>query len=205
MQRTFIHTSAYTCVHNSNLRSRCSCRAGTVGAGAGCRRSRWARRSWLGDPLTSLYSVVACSLYPCTFLCCFALSVVSLLALPVLFVYWCCSLSCCWRPALSVPALGRFQMVTAGSCESGVAACRGAALSCFSRENAQWVAGGCWLVLWGSFLGLSVVCAVQGDTAFTKAGKNGDEALLNQLIALDANVCAKDVIYCVLCLCLSSI
>ena len=35
-------------------------------------------------------------------------------ALPVLFVYWCCSLSCCWRPVLSVPALGGFQEVTAG-------------------------------------------------------------------------------------------
>jgi hypothetical protein len=72
----------------------------------------------------------------------------------------------------------------------------GAALCCFSRENAQWVAGGCWLVLWGSVLGLSVLCAVQGDTALIKAAKKGDEALLNQLIAVDANVCAKNVIYC---------
>jgi hypothetical protein len=31
--------------------------------------------------LLSLYSVVACSLYPCSFVCSFALSVVSLLAL----------------------------------------------------------------------------------------------------------------------------
>jgi hypothetical protein len=143
MQRSFIYTSAYTCAHNSKLRSRCSCRAGTVGAGACCRRSRWAWRSWQGDPLTTLNSVVACSLYPCSLLCCFALSVVSLLALPVLFVYWCCSLSCCWQPVLSVPALGGFKMVTAGLHESGVADFRGAALCCFSRENAQWVAGGC--------------------------------------------------------------
>jgi hypothetical protein len=58
---------------------------------------------------------------------------------------------------LSVPALGGFQMVTAGACESGVACCKGplcavlaermhgAALCCFNRENSQWVAGGCGL------------------------------------------------------------
>ena len=90
-----------------------------------------------------LLACILLSLVRCTLaLCSFAMSVVSLLALPVLFVYWCCSLSCCWRPVLSVPALGGFQEVTAGACESGVAGCRGAALCCFSRENAQWVAGG---------------------------------------------------------------
>ena len=72
-------------------------------------------------------------------------------------------------------------------------------------EKALWVAGGCWLVLLGSVLGLNVFCAVQGDTALMKAAKKGDEALLNQLITVDANVCAINVIYCVLCLCLSSI
>jgi hypothetical protein len=57
-------------------------------------------------------------------------------------------------------------------------------------------------VLRGSVLGLSVLCAVQGDTALTKAAEQGDAALLNQLIAVDANVCAKNVIYCS-CACLS--
>ena len=77
-------------------------------------------------------------LFRCTLsLCLFALSVVSLLASPVLFVYSCRSLSCCWRPVLSVPALGGFQKVTAGACENGVASCRGAAPCCFSRENAR--------------------------------------------------------------------
>ena len=57
----------------------------------------------------------------------------------------------------------------------------------------------------GSVLGLSVLCAVQGDTALIKAAKKGDDALLNQLIAVDANVCAINVIYCVWWLCLSSI
>ena len=57
-------------------------------------------------------------------------------------------------------------------------------------------------VLWGSVLGLSVLCAVQGDTALIKAAENGDEALLNQLIAVNANVCAKNVIYCS-CACVS--
>ena len=51
-------------------------------------------------------------------------------------------------------------------------------------------------MLWGSVLGLSVLCAVQGNTALMKAAENGDEALLNQLIAVNANVCAKNVIYC---------
>ncbi len=51
-------------------------------------------------------------------------------------------------------------------------------------------------VLWGNVLGLSVLCAVQGDTALMKAAKQGDEALLKQLIAVDANVCAINVIYC---------
>jgi hypothetical protein len=53
-------------------------------------------------------------------------------------------------------------------------------------------------VLWESVLGLSVLCAVQGNTALIKAAKNGDEALLNQLIAVNANVCASNtnVIYC---------
>ncbi len=60
-------------------------------------------------------------------------------------------------------------------------------------------------VLWGSVLGLNVLCAVQGDTALMIAAKLGDEALLNQLIAVDANVSATNVIYCVLCLCLSSV
>jgi hypothetical protein len=73
----------------------------------------------------------------------------------------------------------------------------GAALCCFSRENAQWVAAGLLAVLWGSVLGLSVLCALQGDTALMKATQNGDEALLNQLIAVNANVCAlnANVIY----------
>ncbi len=82
-------------------------------------------------------------------LCLFALSVFSLLALPVLFVYWCCSLSCCWRPVLFVPALGGFQEVAAGRARAvwrvvegpfyAVLAERrhGAALCCFSRENAR--------------------------------------------------------------------
>ena len=51
-------------------------------------------------------------------------------------------------------------------------------------------------VLWESVLGLSVLCAVQGDTALINAAAQGDEALLNQLIAVEANVCAKNVIYC---------
>jgi len=56
--------------------------------------------------------------------------------------------------------------------------------------------------LWGSVLGLSVLCAVQGDTALIKAAAQGDEALLSQLIAVEANVCAKNVIYCS-CACVS--
>jgi hypothetical protein len=80
-----------------------------------------------------LLSLVRCSLA----LCLFVLSVVSLLALPVFFVYWCYSFFCCWRPVLSVPALGGFQMVTAGACDSGVAGCRGAAVCCVNRENAR--------------------------------------------------------------------
>jgi hypothetical protein len=86
-----------------------------------------------------LLPCILLSLVHCTVaLCSFALSVVSLLAL----LYLCslfirCYLSCCWRPVLSVPALGGFQEVTAGACESGVAGCRGAALCCFSRENAR--------------------------------------------------------------------
>ena len=60
-------------------------------------------------------------------------------------------------------------------------------------------------MLWGSVLGLSVLCAVQGNTALIKAAAQGDAALLNQLIAVDANVCATNVIFCVLCLRLSSI
>ena len=84
----------------------------------------------------------------------------------------------------------------------------GAALCCFSRENGrcrsvlfysrECTVGcrGLLAVLWGSVLGLSVLCAVQGDTALMNAVDQGDEALLNQLIAVDANVCAKDVIYC---------
>jgi hypothetical protein len=57
-------------------------------------------------------------------------------------------------------------------------------------------------VVWGSVLGLSVLCALQGDTALIKAAENGDAALLNQLIAVNANVCAKNVIYCS-CVCVS--
>jgi len=56
--------------------------------------------------------------------------------------------------------------------------------------------------LWGSVLGLSVLCAVQGNTALMKAAAQGDAALLNQLIAVNANVCAKNVIYCS-CVCVS--
>jgi len=57
--------------------------------------------------------------------------------------------------------------------------------------------------LWGSVLGLlSVLCAVQGDTALIKAAAQGNAALLNQLIAVNANVCAKNVIYCS-CACVS--
>jgi hypothetical protein len=56
--------------------------------------------------------------------------------------------------------------------------------------------------LWASVLGLSVLCAVQGDTALIKAAAQGDEALLNQLIAVEANVCAENVIYCS-CACVS--
>ncbi len=51
-------------------------------------------------------------------------------------------------------------------------------------------------MLWGSVLGLSVLFAVQGDTALIEAAAQGDEALLNQLIAVDANVCAQNVVYC---------
>ena len=84
----------------------------------------------------------------------------------------------------------------------------GAALCCFSRENARCCSvlfkprectvgcRGLLAVLWGSVLGLSVLCAVQGNTALMKAAAQGNEALLNQLIAVDANVCAKNVIYC---------
>ena len=59
-------------------------------------------------------------------------------------------------------------------------------------------------VVWGSVLGLSVLCAVQGDTALMKAAAQGDEALLNQLIAVNANLCATNtkVIYCS-CACVS--
>ena len=57
-------------------------------------------------------------------------------------------------------------------------------------------------MLWGRVLGLSVLCAVQGNTALMKAAARGDEALLNQLIAVDANVCAENVIYCS-CACVS--
>ena len=57
-------------------------------------------------------------------------------------------------------------------------------------------------VLWGSVLGLSVLCAVQGDTALITAADKGDVARLNQLIAGSANVGAKNVIYCS-CACVS--
>jgi hypothetical protein len=57
-------------------------------------------------------------------------------------------------------------------------------------------------VLWGSVVGLRVLCAVQGDTALIKAAAQGDKALLNQLIAVNANVRATNVIYCS-CACVS--
>jgi hypothetical protein len=57
-------------------------------------------------------------------------------------------------------------------------------------------------VLWESVLGLSVLCAVQGNTALMRAAAEGDVVLLNQLIAVNANVCATNVIYCS-CACFS--
>ncbi len=57
-------------------------------------------------------------------------------------------------------------------------------------------------VVWGSVVGLSVLCAVQGNTALIKAAAQGDAALLNQLIAVNANVGAINVIYCS-CACVS--
>ncbi len=57
-------------------------------------------------------------------------------------------------------------------------------------------------MLWGSVLGLSVLCTVQGDTALMKAAAQGDAALLNQLIAVNADVDAENVIYCS-CACVS--
>ena len=57
-------------------------------------------------------------------------------------------------------------------------------------------------VVWGSVVGLSVLCAVQGNTALIKAAAQGDAALLNQLIAVNANVSAENVIYCS-CACVS--
>jgi hypothetical protein len=41
-----------------------------------------------------------------------------------------------------------------------------------------------------------VLCAVQGDTALIKAAAQDDAALLNQLIAVNADLCAKNVICC---------
>jgi hypothetical protein len=79
----------------------------------------------------------------------------------------------------------------------------GAALCCFSREN---IVGcrGLLAVLWGNVVGLDALCSVQGATALMKAAEQGDEALLNQLIAVNANVCATNtnVIYCS-CACVS--
>ncbi len=57
-------------------------------------------------------------------------------------------------------------------------------------------------MLWGSVPGLSVLYAVQGDTALITAAAQGDVARLNQLIAGSANVGAKNVIYCS-CVCVS--
>jgi hypothetical protein len=49
-------------------------------------------------------------------------------------------------------------------------------------------------VLWGIVLGLSVLCAVQGNTALLNAADKGNQYLLDELIAVNANVCATNVI-----------
>ncbi len=51
--------------------------------------------------------------------------------------------------------------------------------------------------MWGGVICETYLrCTVQGKTALIRAAKNGDEALLKQLIGAKANLNAKDVIYC---------
>jgi hypothetical protein len=61
--RSCILAYMHTYLHTSDLRSRCSCHAGTACAGVGLCWNLWFGRTRPSNRFTSLYSVVACSLY----------------------------------------------------------------------------------------------------------------------------------------------
>jgi hypothetical protein len=150
----------------------CSFRAGTA---FGCRRRRGAGGSRRGDALTSLYSVLACTLYPFSLFIRVVRSVVSLL------------LTCDGPPALC-----GFQKVSVRGvgARGGIAGLwRGWFVVLWSRAELRACVGRRHM--------RGLICAAlwrEKRCSYAQA-ENGEEALLKQLIDAKANLHARDVIY----------